>query len=387
MENTAQILVTLGGILLLGLATDLIGKKTSFPRVTLLLLFGILIGDDVLGFIPVFILNQFELIADMTLAMIGFLLGGKFTNTLFREMGKQLLSISISVVLFTLVSVTAGLYLIGIPFEIALLLGCISTATAPAATVDVVEQYQAKGNFSDLLLSIVTLDDAWGLIVFSFGLAAIASSTGSGTEGSTPLFLLAEVGGAILVGLLIGLPAAFLTGRIRSGQPMLAEALGIVFLCAGTALWLDVSFLIAAMVMGAVVANLALHHDYPFHAIEGIEWPFMVIFFVLAGASLELSTLNDIGLIALVYILCRITGKYIGALTGASFSKARPEIKQWMGIALLPQAGAAMGMALIASNAFPEYRQMILSVTISTTIIFELTGPLFTRLALKKAHG
>lgn len=165
---------------------------------------------------------------------------------------------------------------------------------------------------------------------------------------------------------------------------MLAEALGIVFICGGAAIWLGVSFLIASMVMGVVVTNIAQHHDYPFHAIEGVEWPFMVIFFVLAGAYLEFDALLDIGFIGTIYILSRIAGKYLGSLIGGTISNANKEVKNWMGIALMPQAGAAMGMALIASNYFPESRQMILSVIISTTIFFEITGPVFTRVALKK---
>lgn len=384
MEHTAQTLLTIGSILLLGLATDLIGRKTSLPRVTLLLVFGVLIGNEVLGIIPPFILNHFELIADMTLVMIGFLLGGKLTTGLLRSMGNQLLAISIFTVIVTALLVTVGLVLLGVPYEIALLLGCIATATDPVATVDVVKEYGSKGRFSDLLFSIVVLDDAWGLILFSLGLAVVASLTGTNVDIPPTLFLVREIGGAILLGVAIGLPAAYLTGRIRPGQPMLAEALGIVFICGGAAIWLGVSFLIASMVMGVVVTNIAQHHEYPFHAIEGVEWPFMVIFFVLAGAYLEFDALLDIGFIGMIYILSRIAGKYLGSLIGGTISNANKEVKNWMGIALMPQAGAAMGMALIASNYFPESRQMILSVIISTTIFFEITGPVFTRVALKK---
>jgi len=156
-----------------------------------------------------------------------------------------------------------------------------------------------------------------------------------------------------------------------------------VFVCGGLALWLDVSFLIASMVMGAVVTNMATHHEYPFHAIEDIEWPFMVIFFVLAGASLEFSALRDIGLIGAVYVVCRIAGKVLGAWLGGRHGRARQETRRWMGVAMLPQAGAAMGMALVATNLLPEYRQVVLSVVISTTVFFELIGPAFTRLALR----
>ena len=383
MDPTAQILLTLGGILLLGLATDVLGQRTLLPRVTLMLLFGMLIGPGMLDLVPTVVADRFELIASMALLMVGFLLGGRLTRDTLRRSGREIISISVTAVIVTSFIVFLGLMLVGVPLEIAILLGCIASATAPAATVDIVMESGYKGRFADLLLAIVALDDAWGLIIFSIGLALVAALAGVDGHASPLLAALRDIGGSAILGLLIGLPAAYMTGRIRQGQPMLTEALGLVFVCGGLALWLDVSFLIASMVMGAVVTNLATHHEYPFHAIEDIEWPFMVIFFVLAGASLEFSALRDIGLIGAVYVVCRIAGKVLGAWLGGSHGRAREETRRWMGVAMLPQAGAAMGMALVATNLLPEYRQVVLSVVISTTVFFELIGPAFTRLALR----
>lgn len=385
MGPTAQILLTLGGILLLGLATDVLGHRTFLPRVTLMLLFGMLIGPGMLDLLPAVVTDRFELIASMALLMVGFLLGGRLTRDKLRHSGQEIISISAIAVLVTALIVFLGLLLVGVPLDIAILLGCIASATAPAATVDIVMESGYKGRFADLLLSVVALDDAWGLIIFSIGLALVAALAGVDGHASPLLIALRDIGGAAVLGLLIGLPAAYMTGRIRQGQPMLAEALGLVFVCGGLALWLDVSFLIASMVMGAVVANLATHHEYPFHAIEDIEWPFMVIFFVLAGASLEFQALRDIGLIGVTYVICRITGKVLGAWVGAKYGGAAGMTRRWMGVAMLPQAGAAMGMALVATTLLPEYRQVILSVVISTTVFFELIGPPFTRLALRRA--
>jgi Kef-type K+ transport system membrane component KefB len=192
-----------------------------------------------------------------------------------------------------------------------------------------------------------------------------------------------EILGAILLGGIIGLPAAFLTGRLKPGQPMLTEALGLVFVCGGLALWLDVSFLIAAMTMGAIIANLAKHHDYPFHEIENIEWPFLVIFFLLAGASLEIGLLSELGFIGSIYLLARIGGKLFGTWAGSVASNAGKEVRHWMGFAMMPQAGVAIGMALLTANRFPEHEQTILAIVIGSTVFFELLGPLFTRMALK----
>ena len=372
---------------MLGLATDVLGQRTFLPRVTLMLLFGILIGPEILDWIPAVITDRFELITNMALLMVGFLLGGRLTRENLRHSGREMVSISVIAVIVTTLTVFIGLFLIGVPLDIAILLGCIASATAPATTVDIVSESGCKGRFANLLLAVVALDDAWGLIIFSLGLALVAALVGVDGHASPLLMALKDIGGAAILGLLIGLPAAYMTGRIRQGQPMLVEALGLVFVCGGLAVWLDVSFLIASMVMGTVVANLATHHEYPFHAIEDIEWPFMVIFFMLAGALLEFSTLKDIGLIGSVYVICRIAGKVLGAGLGSRFSRSNGASSRWIGVAMLPQAGAAMGMALVATSLLPEYRQVVLSVVVSTTVFFELIGPTFTRLALRRADS
>lgn len=385
MQETAAILIALGSLLVLGIATDYLGKHTFLPRVTLLLLFGVLVGPGILDIIPEVILQRFDLIADMTLVMIGFLLGGKLKRKMLGQRKSQLLWISISAALGTSIVVFLGLLLAGVPLELAVLVGCISSATDPAATADVIDESRAKGPFTDLLTGIVAIDDAWGLILFSLGFAIVLSMTGTG-EIITPLaHAIHDIGGALLLGFIIGLPAAYLTGRIRAGRPMLTEALGLVFLCGGIAIWLDISFLIASMVMGAIIGNFARHHDIAFHEIENIEWPFLIIFFVLAGAQLEAGSLKTFGIVGTVYILCRCLGKYFGAWLGGYFSRSDGITRNWMGPALLPQAGVALGMALVAANKFPEYEQLLLSIMISTTVIFEIAGPVVTRLALKKA--
>ena len=194
----------------------------------------------------------------------------------------------ISAAIGTSIIVSLGLIWVGVSIEIAILLGCIASATAPAAILDVVTESGYKSPFSNLLLSIVAVDDVWALMLFSVGIAIVTSMNGFGTDTAPLLTAAMEIGGAVILGLCIGLPAAYLTGRVKPGQPILAEALGLVFICGGLAMWLDVSFLIATMVMGSVVANLAKHHEYPFHAIEDIESPFMAIFFCTCRGILEI---------------------------------------------------------------------------------------------------
>ena len=386
MNSTPQFLLALGGILLFGLVASTLGRRTFLPRVTLLLLFGVIIGKEMLNIIPAIFFERFEIIASMALLMVGFLLGGTLTIESMRQSMGRVLWISLSAAIVTTLIVSLGLVGVGVSIDIAILLGCIASATAPAAIFDVVTESNFKGPFKNLLLSIVALDDAWALILFGVGVAVVSSLNGYGADNSSILLAIKDIGGAILLGLLIGFPAAYLTGRLEPGQPILSEALGLVFVCGGLAIWLGVSFLIASMVLGAVIANFAKHHEYPFHAIEGIEWPFMMIFFVLAGASLELKSLGEVGLVGIVYVFCRIVGKLLGTRIGGQCSRADQQTKNWMGVALLPQAGVAIGMALVASSYFPEHGQTLLSVVIGSTIFFEIIGPVFTRLALQRAN-
>ncbi|MDY7032684.1 MAG: cation:proton antiporter [Thermodesulfobacteriota bacterium] len=384
MHTVAITLITLGGLLLLGLVTDLLGRHTPMPRVTLLLIFGFLIGPSALDLLPSIGEEWFQAVANMALVMVGFLLGGKLTLTSLRHHGRFVMWISIAAVVSTVIVVFLGLIFIGVPLIIALLLAGIAPATDPAATADVIHEKGAKGLFAETLLGIVAIDDAWGLIVFSLLLTAAQVVCGGGSTVEPLITAAWEVGGAILIGLGLGIPMAYITGRIQPGEPTQAEALGIVFLCGGIALWLDVSFLLASMVLGCVVANTARHHTRPFHEIEGIEWPFMILFFALAGASLQIKTLYQIGLLGSGYVVFRAIGRFVGVWSGGIASRAESEMRRWMGMALMPQAGVALGMALVAIQRFPNYADVILPTVIASTVLFEIVGPILTRIALIK---
>jgi Kef-type K+ transport system membrane component KefB len=145
---------------------------------------------------------------------------------------------------------------------------------------------------------------------------------------------------------------------------------------------LNISFLLASIVLGCVVANPARHHIRPFHAIEGIEWPFIILFFVLAGASLQLETLFQIGFIGSAYIIFRIIGSLLGGWTGGAITHAKPLMRRWMGIALMPQAGVALGLTLVTIEHRPDLGEIILPVVIASTVLFELIGPVLTRIGL-----
>jgi Kef-type K+ transport system membrane component KefB len=238
----------------------------------------------------------------------------------------------------------------------------------------------------------VAVDDAAGLIVFSTVLvfvgAAMAGSLAEGVGAESAILLAGrDLGGALLVGLATGLPAAMITGRVAAGEPMQSEALAVVFLTAGLAMWLDVSALLAGITAGAVVANFARHHERPFHEIEHMEWPFMLMFFLLAGATLEIERLPELGAVGLAFVVLRTAARLVGGWIGGHLARLPAIERRWIGPALLPQAGVAVGMALVAGEAFPDWRDTILTVTVATTVVFELIGPPATMIAVNRVRA
>lgn len=378
------IFLTLGALFLVGLAADQIGRRTRLPRVTLLLGMGIVAGDSGLGLLPEAVRVWFPFLSITALTMVAFLLGGSLTRREMSEHGQAILWLSVSIVAVTLVVVGFGLAAAGLPLGLALLLAAVATATDPAATQDALRQIRAEGAFADTIRGVVAIDDAWGVMVFSVVLVVVGYLTGTvgESEGASLLTRGAwEIGGAILLGLALGVPGAALTGRLSPGEPQQSEALGIVFLTAGLSIWLEVSYLIAGMTVGAVIVNRARHHERAFHEIEGIQWPFMLLFFVLAGASLDLSALTEIGWIGAAYVALRGVARLIGGWTGAVLGGTAAAERPWYGIALMPQAGVAIGMALVAAAQFPAWAETIMVLTVGTTVVFELIGPPATMVA------
>lgn len=379
-------LLSIGALFLVGLVADMLGRRTHIPRVTLLMIVGVMIGPVGLDVLPPELELWYEFLASAALTMVAFLLGGTLSLDKLNGHGREIVTVSIAVVTTSVGVVGSGLWLLGVPVSMALLLAGISAATAPAATLDVVRQSGAKGRFARCLLGIVAIDDAWALIAFSLLLVAAKGLGGGGTL-DVLLGGLWEIGGAIVIGAGLGLPAAALTGRLRPGEPTQIEVLAVVFLCAGLAIWMGVSFLLAGMVCGVIVTNFARHHDRPFYEIENIDWPFMVLFFILAGASLHADGLGEIGVIFGLYLALRVGARLLGGWAGGALAGLPPVERRWIGVALMPQAGVAVGMALVAGDHFPELRQQLLSVTVATTIAFEIFGPILTQTALARTRS
>lgn len=377
------LLITLGGLLIASLAIDALGRFTRLPQITLLVLFGLAVGPAGLDLLPIDTARWRGITAELALTMVAFLLGGTLSRRALRVQGKAILAMSLAVTVASMAIIGGGLWALGLPMALASVLAAIGLATDPATLQEVVRETRASGPMTRTLLGVVAIDDAWGVIVFSVVLGLVAADAGGLTQGLGAG--LAEVTRALGLGAALGLPAAYATGRIRPGEPTLAEALGLVLLAAGLSLALGVSFLLTGMAMGAVIANLARHHTTAFHEIEHVSWPFLILFFVLAGAAVEPGAIGAAGMLGAGFVALRVAARLAGGVVGGLVSGMGARQGALAGLALTPQAGVALGMALVAAQALPDAADLILTLSVATTVAFELSGPILTRFALNRA--
>lgn len=386
MEQISQLLTLFGGLFLISLIVTPIAKTLHIPRVTLLILSGIALGPHGFGLLNGVGKTWFPFIADITLLIIGYLLGARLTKSYINQYIGGVLSASLVITLVTMAVVSGGLLVAGFSIEIAVLLGAIAAATDPAATLDVIHQRRIKNYFTNLLEGVVAIDDILGLLIFSLALAALGLINHNGDPLTPLLTMLWDIFGALALGAVIGALLAYLLNKREPNQSVIVESLGFIFLCGGLAIKMEVSFLLAAMTMGLVVVNRADATADHLHEIEDIEKPFLVLFFVMAGATLDLEAGAAIGIAGILFILLRTLGRYLGGCLCPPTPELRGQ-RRWLGISLLPQAGVAMGMALVGANAYPQHADLLLSVAIAATVVFEITGPVLINLALDRIQG
>ena len=372
-------------LLLVGWSAHVAGEKTGIPRVTLLLLVGVLAGPHVFDLIPHEVASWFDQVTHLALAMVGFLLGESFLGRELRESGRTVMMVSVGEVMAVSLVVFLTALALGMGPVVALLLAGLAPASAPASTLDVIRETGAQGPLSRTVLGVVAIDDAWGVILFSLLLVVAQAVASDAAPMSWLLSGLWEVLGGVMLGVLLGWPMALLTGRMRPGEPTLLEASGFVLLCGGLALYLNLSYLLACMALGATVANRAKHYKRPFREIEGVSQPFLVMFFLLAGYKLDVEALPALGWIGLAYILARSVGLIAGGAVSARLAGAPEAVQRNVGWCLLSQAGVALGLALLVEDRFPELGRQVLPLVIASTAIFEVAGPVVVRWRLRRA--
>ena len=368
----------------------LFGRLVKFirlPNVTGYLIGGLLIGPSVLGIVPADALEGLNIISEVALGFIAFSIGNEFKVSYFKRVGKAPIVIAVFESLLAVVFVFVGLIISGRDISFSLCLASIAAATAPAATIMVINQYKAKGPVTETLLSVVAIDDATALILFSVctTVAQMISNPGGTSIKTAVLDPLWEIFGAILVGAVLGLLFTVPLRWFKKDGNRLAITIGMVFLAVGLSEMLGLSSLLCCMALGAVFTNVSSQYKHISKLTDFLTPPIFILFFVISGAELKLSVIPQIGIIGVIYIVLRVAGKMVGATTGAAMCKCEKNIKKYLGPALLPQAGVAIGLSLAATKIVPQYATEIRTVILCGTLIYELIGPMVTKISLKKA--
>ncbi len=381
-------LTSLGLILLLALIAGHLVKVIRVPEVTGYIIAGIALGPSVLGWVSAENLLALEVLSEVALGLILFSIGSVFEFSRFRRMGRQIVSLTIIESLLAAALVTVGVLLLGQPWQVALLLGSVAIATAPASTLMVIRECDSTGPLTDNLLGIIAVNNL--LCISAYALVAATIDLASGFGGASLFdaiyraaypFVWQLVGSAAL-GYLVGLMLAGWSSQVRETGEMLILLAGSILFCVGVARLLDLSPLVASLAVGATMVNLAERSTHLFDTLAGTDPPFYAIFFVLAGADLDLTLVASMGVLGVIYVGGRSIGKFAGAVIGARYLHLEPRVQTFLGFALLAQAGLAVGLTIAIGQRFETFAPVVSTVVLASVAIFEVIGPISTRFAL-----
>ncbi|WP_206762721.1 cation:proton antiporter [Mobilitalea sibirica] len=362
-------------------------KLIKLPNVTGYLIFGLLAGPYVFKLLSFEVVEQFSIIPDIALGFIAFSIGAEFKLSYLKMVGKSPVIIAFAEAFGAVLVVDFILIITGNDTAFSLILGAIAAATAPAATLMVVRQYKSKGPVTNTLLPVVAIDDAVALMAFGLSVAIAKSiiSKGAVSLSTTLLDPVIEIFGALIFGALLGIVLKFAAAWYTGRGNRLSVATAMILLCVGISEMVGFSPLLACMAMSAVFVNLSNVSEKVFEQVDRLTPPIFMLFFFISGAELDITILPAVGVIGILYVIFRIAGKVLGAAAGARISKAEPVVRKYLGFTLIPQAGVAIGLAGVATNVVPEYGNKIKTIILCATVIYELTGPVITKIALKKA--
>lgn len=375
-------------ILIVGFIFGKGAKLLKLPSVSGYLIAGLILGPSFFDFVSRAEATQLEFISELTLSFIAFGIGSEFMMKDIMQMGKKITVITLAEVVGAISVVFSVMYFIfNQDFAFSLVIASMSAATAPAATIMVIRQYRAYGPVTKTILPVVALDDVFGIMAFGIALsiAKILVSNDSFTVLKIVSVPLIEIFGSLLLGLALGAILSLLTRRTDPKDELQIKTLFFVGLAIGLSMLLHLSPLLTNIMMGATLANLRSYASRSFSSINDFVPVFYILFFTLAGASLDLSILYSVGLIGAAYIVARATGKILGAWIGSVSVKAEPTIRKYLGFALLPQGGISIGLSVLVMQQLPMYAVEITTIIMASVLFYETLGPIFAKISIQKA--
>ncbi|MCR2033582.1 cation:proton antiporter [Anaerofustis stercorihominis] len=380
-------LLTLGVFIACGFIASKICGKFRLPAVTGYLLAGLILGVSFFSVVPKNILTELNFLQDIALGFIAFNIGESFNIDKIKSLGSGVVLITIVQASVTIIVVTLGVFLATSDLPLSIVFGALSAATAPAATVNVIKQYKAKGKLTNTILTVVALDDAVCLFLFSIACAVSESMiNGHFNLYSALISPLIEIVLSLGIGAVIGIAFCFVERKIRRDKSqVLIISCASVLVGTGLGIYFELSSILICMAVGSVIANYCSRYDRVFALTEEAVNPIYVIFFVLAGYSLDLKVVLSLGLIGIAFVVSRFIGKILGAFLGCEMARTDKVTRNYLGMGLMPMAGVGVGLAVAAARMMPDYGPLFLNIIMGATFIFEITGPILTAKGLKKS--
>ena len=383
-----NVILKLSLILVVGFIFGKFAKWLKLPSVSGYLIAGLFLGPSLFEFVSREEAESFEIISELTLSFIAFGIGSEFMLKDIMAMGKKIAIITLAEVIGAIGIVFSVMYFIfDFPLAFSLVIASMSAATAPAATIMVIRQYRAYGPVTKTILPVVALDDVFGIMAFGIAIS-IAKILVSGQDVSILTIVgvpLLEILGSFLLGLVLGITLSFLTKKVDPKDELQIKTVFFVGLATGISMWLGLSPLLTNIMMGATLANLRKYANRSFSSVNDFVPIFYVLFFTLAGASLDVAILKSVGLAGLGYILARAGGKILGSFIGAKSVNAEPQVQKWLGIALLPQGGISIGLSVIVMQQLPQYAVELTTIIMASVLVYETLGPVFAKISISKA--
>lgn len=383
-----DLLLKVSIILLIGVLGGRLAKNLHLPYVTGYLVGGLLIGPSFLGLISDIDIVNFGIINEFALAAIAFSIGSEFNLKSLAKIGNKIFIITLAEALTAVLLVfLTSYYILGASFELSLVLGAIASATAPAATVMIIRQYKAEGPLTRTLLPVVAIDDA--VCIMAFGIALAIAKLSFGANDSSFIQMIAqpiiEIVGSLGVGFILGILLTFLANKSQNQEELLALALAFIVAGSGLASALHLSSLLVCMMLGATLANLMHNSKRVFNTISDFTPPIYLFFFTLAGASLHLNILPQVGVLGVGYIVARSLGKIIGAGLSAKATGCDNNVVKYLGLGLLPQAGVAIGLTTIVRQELPQIGAQLTAIVLGGVLFYEVIGPILAKYAIEKS--
>ena len=384
-------LTSIGLILLLALMAGHLVKVLRVPEVTGYILVGMALGPSVLGWLSQENLIALGVLSEVALGLILFSVGSVFEFSLFRRIGRQVLVVTVVESALAAGLVTGGALWFGQSWPVALLLGAIATATAPASTLMVIRECDSAGPLTDNLLGIIAVNNL--LCITLYGLVAAGIDLTIGLEGVSTTAMLYravfwfvwELVGSAALGYLVGLLLAGWSSHVTERGEMLILLAGSILLCVGVSRAMGLSPLVTSLAVGATMVNLAERSRHLFNTLSSTDPPFYAMFFVIAGAELDVSRVPEMGVLGLVYVAGRAGGKFAGARLAARWLGLEPTVRRFLGFALQAQAGLAVGLTLAVNSRYPQFAPVVSTVVLASVAVFEMVGPASARFALTRA--